>query len=176
MPLALGVDGNTRRDCCHASLDSKILDREARIPYGGGSTEQRRPQMTDYPPGVSGNEPEIVGWQEHVEYVSCNLISDLVVVPAEIAEEIAATARQVERSTRIVAVDDLSGVDARRRVRVRDQQLVDLAAAVAAFPTTYASCPFVGDRIVRSAPGLVSYWTCPICSTVHEWEDEPDVS
>lgn len=119
--------------------------------------------MNNYPPGVTGNEPQIRGWDdEQDEERECGRPTSLRVFTAS-------AAREVERIKVLLAeiaagqkpaslADTLVGnLDYLVRFRVEDAEI--------------DACPFVGEVTILWS-GSTGYWDCPVCDSRHEEEAE----
>lgn len=108
--------------------------------------------MSNYPPGVSGNEMAIAGPDEMVLRVECEQ-EDVMVrpMPPVLWEAIKDA---VERR--------LASPDAEGPVR----SLSRLVAEFEALPQILATCKFEGEVDVQIA-GVDVYWDCPACETKH---------
>lgn len=124
--------------------------------------------MSDLPPGVSGREPQITGYDESEEPVLCLEPGPLLVLTADAAEEVRSLRRQVERSRNLGSILDVLGEPGARSA-LREQQILDLAELLEAAPVVEASCPFAGIVTVRSHPDTGAWWECPVCGRTQEW-------
>lgn len=109
---------------------------------------------SNYPPGVTGNEPEIAGRPMRTMNVDCEQES-LDMVPAHWAREV---------------VKDLASPHPTRRDW---EELADLLADSGW--TVETECGFGGDVEVE-VEGNTAYWECPRCGQDNEYEldDGPD--
>lgn len=129
--------------------------------------------MSNYPPGVSGNEFQIAGYPERTTKKVCGAEG----VPLNIADPWV-SARATELLNEI-DFDAVKGRDYSTKVilsnhRARNIYHLLLAAADQTF---YAEgdCPFEGD-IDTQYDYNYEWWSCPICGTEHEdstedWRD-----
>ena len=105
--------------------------------------------VTNYPPGVSGNEPEIAGYPT-----------------SERSRECQADAPTLTRYSVLEVVHNVDLVDLSDPSRARDR----LQAAIDALPTDEDGvCAFEGLVEVEH-DGNVEFWTCPNCGEGHESE------
>ena len=102
--------------------------------------------MSAYPPGVTGNEPEIAGYPTSECFRECQA--------------------DVPTFTRYSVYEVVNSVDLSDPSRARDR----LHAAIDALPTDEDGvCSFEGLVEVEHA-GDVEFWTCPNCGEEHESE------
>lgn len=122
--------------------------------------------MSNYPPGVTGNEPQIRGWDdEQDESVECGMggyvkvftpdaereIERIKVLLAEIAEG---------KKPASLAATLVVNLDYLVKRRIEGVEIED--------------CPFAGEVSVCWSDKR-GYWTCPLCGWNHEVEaPEPD--
>lgn len=122
--------------------------------------------LSNYPPGVSGNEPHLRGWDdESDESVECGKGGYVKVFSADAEREVrriqALLAEIADGSKPVSLAATLVGsLDYMLKYRIEGVEVED--------------CPFMGDVTV-SWSGKTGYWTCPLCGWEHEVEaDEPD--
>jgi len=118
--------------------------------------------MSNYPPGVTGNEPQIAGYPEFDQNVDCQAEGVTVVTMSpEAYKRAAALVDEVMRSARQGLLVP-SGTAFRLQNEIADGEEVDLV-----------SCPFEGDVTSWVDQGIV-FWECPLCRTVHEADWDPE--
>lgn len=110
--------------------------------------------LSNYPPGVSGHEPQIVGHEEITLSVTCGETIDTVLSAAALAL-VTAAHRAVHAAN--AEADTMIGAVRRLRDGMRD------------LSTITTTCPFDGE-VVAEQDGYVARWTCPLCDAEHEVE------
>ena len=122
--------------------------------------------MSNYPPGVTGNEPQIRGWDDEIdETVECGKGGYVKVFTADadreikrikaLLAEIAEGAKPASLAATLVV-----NLDYLVKYHIEGVEVED--------------CPFTGDVTVCWS-GKRGYWTCPLCGSEHEIEAyEPD--
>lgn len=116
--------------------------------------------MSNYPPGVTGNEPQIAGLGERVAEKECLEYLPTVSLLAEDTKTwIKHLAELLERG----ASDQAIKSAAKYLVRSAEQFKFD-------YPIE--ECPYRGPVDIQY-DRYMEYWECPVCGTDHEDEDEP---
>jgi hypothetical protein len=115
--------------------------------------------MSNYPPGVTGNEYAISGPEfERDEYRECPTSN--------------VTIRTVPKQTEVrikAAIDQL-----RNNPRSQSQVIMHLQFALSDIEDVEIDeCPFAGDVTVQGYDGIMS-WECPVCRVDHEETPEED--
>ena len=115
--------------------------------------------MSNYPPGVTGNEFEIAGpqWEDTVERVCEAQDVSVRVIERDVADAIKHW--QQSRKT-----DDEARAQQSMLWMLRDALVDDFDAE---------QCQFEG-KVDAWGYGGVTHWTCPKCGTEHEEEPDED--
>lgn len=116
--------------------------------------------MSAYPPGVTGNEPEIAGLHESVMEVSCRRDEAVTLYRYQVLDLVDSVLQRV-RGYRTVSAN-LGAVTVVERLR-EDLLALDEASS---------PCDWEGAADVVWADRTTFTWTCPQCGS--DWEDEVD--
>lgn len=112
--------------------------------------------MSNYPPGVTGNEWQIAGPDEREMSVECSSEGFTVRTTSMYAEnQIKAAIEDINSGLRM-----LTAVS-RLRQALGDIEVIDIET----------QCPFVGDVTVFRTDGPWT-WECPLCRETHEIEED----
>ena len=125
--------------------------------------------VSNYPPGVTGNEPEIAGYDEGVRHVECDEEATAVY-----AHEVKSLVSEAAFRLEIAARSASEGVLAESLPvvveRIARQMRSDVLALAEAEETV--ECGFVGEvDVVYGADRTAFAWDCPRCGYEHEEED-----
>lgn len=107
--------------------------------------------MSAYPPGVTGNEPEIAGNPEVTMVMDCDSLTDLY-------------AKQPLVDLQARAEEALAG----RRSKDVEKVLREFVEAVRNGDTQADCCAFSGEVEGALVDRDTFVWTCPWCGTDHE--------
>lgn len=127
--------------------------------------------MSNYPPGVSGFEPEIAGYDEVSLSVECRASATLRIYGEDARARMREAVRTAETVQRLLE----SGADTDRVAR-QVEVLLGTLKRVPVDTVDYDpdECPFEGD-VEGFVVGDRTQWTCPFCEALHEDEiDGPD--
>lgn len=118
--------------------------------------------LSNYPPGVTGNELEIAGpdWEGEIE-VTCGE-RDVSLQCMENGD--------IDNIKRIASVKGAQGSGKTRDADVIQQSLRRALSRL--IDVTLAVCPFEGE-VAAWRYRRVLHWQCPLCGTEHEREDGP---
>lgn len=111
---------------------------------------------SNFPPGVTGFEPQIAGYPERDEVHACEAYDVKIKVSTGYAEDAIQTVINRLKAGQTTAYDE----------RLLQDALGDIAE------TEVEQCPFVGEVTVTYGEG-VETWTCPLCRTEHVDEADP---
>lgn len=125
----------------------------------------------NYPPGVSGNEPQIAGYDEAVMTMTCSEVG-LCLYPKTLVDDLLDEVSQVFTVPRTVRSEGQRGWrpenDAERLVRAQNRLLkVREELDTAVRYDEDAMCGFSGQVDVQINRTVVT-WTCPWCGAEHE--------
>lgn len=127
---------------------------------------------SNYPAGVTGNEPEIAGERTIMKFVTCGEEEPQVVPSWAVKEELLALQLEVAQilssktSEALAKVDDLRQSITNKLDRM--YELEDVGSY---------DCPFAGSLEVTVVSREQGTWDCPDCGSVHDNEDiTPDDS
>jgi hypothetical protein len=121
----------------------------------------------DYPPGITGREPEIAGYQEGTENVSCDNDSALW-YPAHVVNEMLADYMTFAAK----AIGNPLGID------VQGKHLKERWTALLDEHSGEFACDFEGEVDCAYTNEGLRLWTCPRCGVEHEddmradWEEQ----
>lgn len=144
--------------------------------------------MFNYPPGVTGREPEIAGYPEGNLFVTCDTEVDLFVIPFDVMQDLqlaASTAEKLRDDCNEWKKNNEAGKPQNRTKEQIYQGLMTNNWRVSNLMRnleTYrpeerkvaATCPFEGEvEAVFTRDAAI--WTCPVCGTEKEEPaPEPD--
>lgn len=115
--------------------------------------------MTNYPPGVSGNEPQIAGYPEKQTIRTCGAVDvEVRIMPDDLDTWINAMSKMLEHT-----VTEAS-------IRSYATGIVSVYKSLE-YKTFITECLFKGDVDVQMHP-YAEYWQCPLCGTEHETEHD----
>jgi hypothetical protein len=111
--------------------------------------------LSNYPPGVTGNEYEIAGpdWEETV-YRSCDSQKEFVIWPHEVNIILEQISKLEDSPQKFYHLPELT-TKLVQALRFGEASSVD------------SPCPFEGD-VDAQGYGHTILWTCPLCNTDHE--------
>ena len=116
--------------------------------------------MSNYPPGVTGRELEIAGpsWEGHVDRACDEPDVQIRMVTAEVAS-------LIEKWLNVRGADS--------EPMAKERMLRALMQAQDPWEITMENCPFESEVEAWAHRGML-HWTCPLCGTEHEEDDEVD--
>lgn len=130
--------------------------------------------MSNYPPGVTGNELEIAGYDEREMYVECQKEVKLFVVDQALKSKLASLKIRVEGSTTWGSLkENPDTIEAcHRQLAYLKKTVLQLNRDVYDLPTVEVACPFEDEVMVYAHPSVGAHWACPVCDTEHEYETD----
>lgn len=121
--------------------------------------------MSNYPPGVTGHEPQIAGYNSHDVSVEC-LSEDVSGVPTALVMSLLADIAQALTAPGGLYLDRPDHLVRDDVARAR-QRIENARDALKAADGEHVECGFEGDVEAVIEYGTL-YWTCPWCGTAHE--------
>lgn len=127
---------------------------------------------SNYPPGVTGREPQIAGYPEIERELTCDGEDvEVTIVDHRHLHEVGVIARGLREFTR--ELDGLTMMETKRRLR----QMADLLEYHVrdSYTTTLEHCPF-SDELTWTIDGFELSAECPVCgkTTTEDWSADPD--
>lgn len=138
--------------------------------------------MSNYPPGVTGNEWQIAGGVDVTLQVTCGTVG-FDVLPQPMVDEMVGTVREYLKTPRTLR--SLSGRPGTWRTETPDEQIARVLAYLEtavvevekARVNVAEECKFEGE-VDAEVFDLTACWTCPWCGAEHEddraFEPDPD--
>lgn len=128
--------------------------------------------LSNYPPGVTGREPQIAGYPEVERELDCdNVDVEVTIIDHHHLHEIGTIARGMREFTR--ELEGLTMMETKRRLR----QMADLLEYHVrdSCTTTLEHCPF-SDEITWTVDAAELSVECPVCGKQHvlDYSADPD--
>ena len=121
--------------------------------------------MSNYPPGVTGNEYEIAGGNQSEEYWECESMVSGITVNMNLLQEMADDGLTIYNRLKEYNYDSYQALVDQKLKSLRNK----IHSLIHSDDVTDGDCGFAGYVLMESYKDK-KWWSCPNCGTEHEIE------